>query len=359
MRLRRALNATAASDVAEGQLASKTYVIARTPMPDPYPMLLEPILKPKVWGGRRLAECGKDLPTADTYGESWEVADMASTSPSGGGGGAARSRIGNGPMTGQLLHDALADWGPDLVGVRWAEATDFPLLAKLLDARQHLSVQVHPTREYAAAHPGTHVKSETWYIIDADPGAELFIGLDAKASRDDVRRAVAAGRVPEVLRSVPAVPGNCHHLPSGTVHALGGGVLVAEIQSPSDTTFRLYDWTKEYGRLPRELDVDAALEAMLLAGPLPPTRLPAAQGRAVLATTGRYRLQGVRGLSYVRCAAEVCSVLMCVDGEATVTSGPFTLDLVEGSTAVVPASIGADTTINAMAGTVLAAELGT
>jgi mannose-6-phosphate isomerase len=320
-------------------------------------VLLEPILMPKVWGGRRLADYGKDLPTDGSYGESWEVADLASTSPGGGGGGAVRSRITNGAMAGRPLHEALDAWGSDLVGAPWARATDFPLLAKLLDARQHLSVQVHPTREYAAAHPGTHVKAESWYIVDADPGAELFIGLQPGVGRDDVRHAITAGRVPDVLRSVTAVPGYCHHLPSGTVHALGGGVLVAEIQSPSDTTFRLYDWTAEYGRPRRELHVDAALDAMLLEDPPAPTHLPAAQGHALLATTGRYRLHAVRGVSFHRCTADACSVLMCVDGEASVTSGTSTLHLAQGTTVVVPASRAADTTINAMAGTVLAAEL--
>ena len=326
-------------------------------MADPYPLTLEPILLPKVWGGRVLADYGKRLPTGEAYGESWEVADLPSTSPTGAGGDAARSRIVNGPLSGHTLNDALHRWRGDLAGDAWADAPDFPLLVKLIDARQHLSVQVHPTREYMAVHPDAHMKSESWFVIEALAGAELFVGLQPGVGRSDVRDAVAEGRVPEVLRAVPAVAGDCHHLPSGTVHALGAGVLVAEIQSPSDTTFRLYDWGDEYERPARELHTEQALESLLVDPPPPPTRLAPGRGMTDLAVTRRYVLRGARGLHDVRLGARACTVVLCIAGHATVAVGADRVDLGPGSTVVVPAAVSSRTRVDTASGTVLLAEL--
>ena len=139
-------------------------------------------------------------------------------------------------------------------------AGGFPLLVKYLDAREHLSVQVHPSPDYAKSHEGAHLKTESWLILDADEGAMLYKGLKPGTSGADLQRAIESGTVPDLLIAEPAVVGQCHTLPSGTVHALGAGVLVAEVQTPSDTTFRVYDWAKEYGRDGRELHIDQALE---------------------------------------------------------------------------------------------------
>ncbi len=328
-------------------------------MVDPYPLLLEPILKTKVWGGRRLADFGKDLPEAEMVGESWEVADLGATMPSGGGGGAARSVITNGPLEGRTLNEALRLWGPALVGNRWGDADDFPLLVKLIDAREHLSVQVHPTPAFAAAHLEAKVKTESWFVIAAEPGAELYLGLAPNADRAAGARAVSAGHVPEVLRAVPAVPGECHHLPSGTIHALGAGVLVAEVQSPSDTTFRLYDWTEEYGRPPRELHIDAALDSIETDPPPPPSRVPPGDGMVDLVTTDRYVLRSARGLSSIALQAATCTVVMCLDGVVSIDHAGSSLALTKGSTAIVPASASSTTQLDATDGTVLLAELTT
>jgi mannose-6-phosphate isomerase len=328
-----------------------------TPQPQPYPLELEPILKSKVWGGRRLTAFGKDVDATATVGESWEVADLPATSPSGGGGGAARSRIVDGPLAGQTLGDALRLWQGALVGQRWAGEPDFPLLVKYLDAREPLSVQVHPTPAYAAAHPGTHVKEESWYIIEADPDAVLYLGLQPGVDRDDLAAAIRAGRPTDVLRSVPAMAGDCHHLPSGTVHALGAGIVVAEVQSPSDTTFRLYDWNAEYGRQPRALHIESALDTLLLDPPPAPVSLPPHGGSIDLATTYRYALRGVQGVAEASLGADRCSVVMVVDGSARVTDAAGSRVLARGSTLVVPSAVGDTTVVDAESGTVLIAEL--
>jgi mannose-6-phosphate isomerase len=147
-------------------------------MTKPYPLTFSPILLAKVWGGDRLARFGKPIRPGDTIGESWEIADLADTAASGAGGGAQRSVIAAGALAGRTLADALREWGPALLGAaRPAEGGGFPLLVKLLDARENLSVQVHPSPAYARAHAGARLKTECWYILDSQPGSVIYKGV--------------------------------------------------------------------------------------------------------------------------------------------------------------------------------------
>jgi mannose-6-phosphate isomerase len=225
---------------------------------NPAPLLLKPILMDKVWGGDRLARFGKPVAPGSKVGESWELADMGATSASGAGGGAARTLIDSGPFAGQSLMHAAAHWGPRMWGATTPpKGSDFPLLVKFLDAREDLSIQVHPSPEYARAHAGANLKTECWYILDALPGSRIYLGLREGVSRAEFESLVRAGGpgVVGALQAIEAVPGECFNLPSGTVHALGRGVLVAEVQTPSDTTYRLYDW----GRAGRAMHFDEGL----------------------------------------------------------------------------------------------------
>jgi mannose-6-phosphate isomerase len=231
----------------------------------PYPLLFQPLLLEKVWGGDRLARFGKPVAPGARIGESWELADLASTSASGAGGTAAHSVIRNGPLAGRTIRDAVSAWGHNLLGRAPLAAQggvgEFPLLVKFLDARENLSVQVHPSPAYAAAHPGAHLKTECWYILHAEPGAMIYKGCKPGVTRAQWQQALADGvgnRTVDLMAAVPAVVGECHNLPSGTVHALGAGVVVAEVQTPSDTTFRVYDW----GRTGRQLHVEQALQCI-------------------------------------------------------------------------------------------------
>ncbi len=235
-----------------------------------YPLIFTPIYKSKVWGGRTLASAlGRTLPGDEKHpiGESWELADLPHTSPSGGGGSPERSIIASGPLAGQTLHHAIERFGERLLGrLRLTDSGDFPLLVKFLDARENLSVQVHPSPAYARTHPEAHLKSEAWYILQAQPGAVIYKGVHENVRPEDFRRAVEANDEKALLAMLIAVPvkaGDCHFLPSGTCHALGAGILVAEVQTPSDTTFRVYDW----GRTGRELHLDQALECIDFAPP--------------------------------------------------------------------------------------------
>ena len=151
-----------------------------------------------------------------------------------------KSVIANGPCKGDLLDQS------------------FPLLIKFLDACDNLSVQVHPSEAYAKQHPEAHLKSEAWMILDTTPEGLIYVGLKEGVTEEKLREAITNDSVPEVLHAINVKKGECYYLPSGTCHALGAGVLVAEVQTPSDTTFRVWDW----GRTSREMHVDQAMECI-------------------------------------------------------------------------------------------------
>ena len=228
-----------------------------------YPLKFEPIYKEKVWGGRGLEKLGRKLPgSASTrIGESWEVADLGVSAPSGGGG-STRSIVSNGQFLGTSLHELIARCGAKLLGRLSPDASgNFPFLFKYIDIRENVSVQVHPTSAYVRSHPKACVKHEAWYIVDAKPGAVVYKGIREGVTPRQFRGAIASGTAQDVEATLivePAKRGDCHYLPSGTCHAAGAGVLLAEIQNASDTTFRVYDW----GRTDRELHIDQAMQCI-------------------------------------------------------------------------------------------------
>lgn len=234
-------------------------------------LAIAPRYRARVWGGTTLAtRLGRTLPVEkDPIGESWELCDFPAGMPDDG---SARSAVSAGPFAGQTLAQLRLAHGRELMGdLPVNPATGgFPLLLKYLDANAALSVQVHPSPEYAAAHPEAHLKSEAWFIVDCKPGAVIYKGLKPGVTAKDLRAALAANTdaaVVPLMETLPVAPGDCHYLPSGTCHALGAGILVAEVQTPSDTTFRVYDW----GRVGRELHVEQALACIDFSGkPLPP-----------------------------------------------------------------------------------------
>jgi mannose-6-phosphate isomerase len=320
-------------------------------MHTPYPLVFEPIFMPKVWGGRRLERIGKSLPPGQLVGESWELADLAATSASGGGGGAARSVVANGPLAGQTLHDALIAWGTRLVGsAALARDGGFPLLVKFLDARENLSVQVHPSPAYAAAHPGTNLKTESWFILDAEPKSVVYKGIRQGVTREDFARHIQDGTVVNDLIAVPAVPGECHNLPSGTCHALGAGVLVAEVQTPSDTTFRVFDW----GRVGRELHVEQSLECIDF-GPAPAAACLESTSRGgKLVTTEFFELSEFKPRGQELSGEEAfggrCACVMTLKGNVTLhTEHGAAVELPAGRTGLVPAIVSAATRVRSTA----------
>lgn len=231
--------------------------------PTLYPLKFQPRFVEKIWGGRKLSTVlGKALPDGKQIGESWELYDfppgIVESSP-----GWVSSVIVNGPLAGRTLHEAVGEFGVQLLGdvPLVGPHGQFPILIKFLDAREDLSIQVHPDREYAAANPGAHLKTEAWYVLQSDPGSRVLNGLRPGTTRQEFEAALGRGDVERRIRSAPAKPGDCFYLPSGTAHALGAGILVAEVQTPSDTTFRVFDFNRidpSTGK-PRPLHVDQAL----------------------------------------------------------------------------------------------------
>lgn len=303
----------------------------------PYPLTFRPMLFEKVWGGDALRALGKPVAPSARIGESWELADMGATSASGAGGGAARSVIANGPLAGRTLGDALALWGADLAGPGVDASRGFPLLIKFLDARENLSVQVHPSPAYAAAHPGANLKTECWYILAAQPGAVIYKGVKPHVTARAFEAHIADGTVVDDLIAVPAIPGECHDLPSGTCHALGAGVVVAEVQTPSDTTFRVFDW----GRTGRELHVRQALECMALPAPATPpvTSRPDGSRTHRLVANAFYTLEELylpAGLSHRPVPAPRCAAIVVLRGDARLRLGGASFRAPAGSTTLVP-----------------------
>jgi mannose-6-phosphate isomerase len=239
-----------------------------------YPLKFKPVFQKRIWGGQRLrGVLGKALPAefiGAAVGESWELADLPAGTVKADSTGAAAdgsmaSVITNGPLAGRSLHEV---WCEILgtAGVKAAKA-HFPLLIKFLDAGQDLSVQVHPDEAFCRDHAGAHLKSEAWYILHAEPGAKIYKGVKPGVTKEAFRAALATGQVAPLLNAIPVRAGDCHYLPSGTVHALGAGLLCAEVQTPSDTTFRVFDWNRSGADgKPRALHVEEAL-ACICFGP--------------------------------------------------------------------------------------------
>jgi mannose-6-phosphate isomerase len=232
-----------------------------------YPLKFKPRLVEKIWGGRKLQSVlGKPLPEGKTIGESWELYDF----PPGivdQSGQWVSSEVANGPLAGRTLHALVEEYGAQLHGdVPLLAGRQFPILIKFLDAREDLSLQVHPTRSYADAHPGAHLKTEAWYIMEHDPGAKLYRGLKPGVTREQFRAAIADGSVLDLVNAIAVKPGQCFFLPSGTIHALGAGILLAEVQTPSDTTFRVFDFNRLENGKPRQMHVEQALECIDFSG---------------------------------------------------------------------------------------------
>src|SRR4051794_32709991 len=197
-----------------------------------YPLTFHPIFKERVWGGRKLETLfGKRLPPARPIGESWEISDRPGDS----------SVIANGPFAGKDLHWLMENHGEELLGKADAVKGRFPLLIKILDAQDALSLQVHPPEHKALELMG-EPKTEMWYIADAAPNAELFVGLKRGVTRHEFENKLRSGSVAECFHRVGVAKDDAMFLPSGRVHALGAGLVIFEIQQNSDTTYRVFDW---------------------------------------------------------------------------------------------------------------------
>ena len=224
-------------------------------MSELYPFKFEPILKDKIWGGTRLREVLNKTAASSNCGESWEISAVQDNI----------SVVANGYLAGNELQELVEVYMGDLVGDSIYDqfGIEFPLLIKFVDANDNLSIQVHPNDELAKQRHNAFGKTEMWYIVESDPGARLISGFNRELDEQVYLEHLKNNTLPDILNFEEAVPGDVFFVPSGRVHAIGPGILLAEIQQTSDITYRIYDWDRmdDQGK-GRELHTELALEAI-------------------------------------------------------------------------------------------------
>lgn len=225
-----------------------------------YPLKFEPIYKKRIWGGQKLRKIfSKNIPPLEKIGESWELADLSGD----------RSVIINGEFAGQTINSVIQKYPEEIIGNKNFSG-NLPLLIKFLDAEDILSVQVHPDEQTCRRMGRGEPKTECWYIISAPASScrktgagVIYKGLKKGVTKEQFSKAIKNGTVAELLVKVPVEAGQCHFLPSGTAHSIGAGLLIAEIQTPSDTTYRVFDWNRvdDSGKA-RQLHIEEALQSI-------------------------------------------------------------------------------------------------
>src|SRR6266480_1352057 len=216
------------------------------------PLTFEPIFMKRIWGGRWLeTRFGKRLPAGMRVGESWEIVDRPE----------AQSIVRHGSLRGKTLHQLWTQHRPEIFG-NISDSPRFPLLLKLLDAQEKLSLQVHPP-EKIAAKLGGEPKTESWYVASAEPDAELFVGFRKSITRDQFGKSLRDGAAAADVHTIRVKSGDVMFLPAGRIHAVGAGNVLVEIQQNSDTTYRVFDWNRVHDKgKPRQLHVDQALQCI-------------------------------------------------------------------------------------------------
>ena len=299
-----------------------------------FPLRSRPLLKPKIWGGRGLERIlGKALPAGEPIGESWEVADV----PEGS------SWVADGPLAGLTLREIMARMGGQMMpGV---EDAQFPLLVKFLDAQDDISIQVHPDEDVCdQLYPDERSKNETWLVVHVEPGGAVLHGVREAVALDEIRARISDGSIMEVMRRIEVRPGDVIHLPAGTLHALLRGVMLLEVQEPSDSTFRVYDHDRlgQDGH-PRDLHIERALQSLHMeqaaAALIIPEREPHRWGeREVLIDIPAYRMERLTltGAMPWRGWEAAPSVVVVMDGELAATWPEGEAAFVAGESLIVP-----------------------
>lgn len=300
-----------------------------------YPIKFKPILKERIWGGSFLCEKEiEEFHLRDGIGESWEISGIADSV----------SKVENGHLKGNALTELLEVYMGDLVGDEVYEkyGNTFPLLLKMIDTTDLLSVQVHPNDELAKERHQAYGKNELWYIIECIDEAFIYLGFQRGTTQDEYLDALKRKDIESILNKVPVKKGEAYYIPSGTVHALGAGILLAEVQQPSDITYRIFDWNRvDKDKKGRELHTELALDAInfnyVFTGDLPyATR----KNESVVLqnndsfTTGIIDLDGSMEIDLLE--RDSFTAYMCVDGSSFITSGDTAITLDYGEVAFIP-----------------------
>ncbi len=302
-----------------------------------YPLKLDPAFKDYLWGGTRLRDDFGKKCDYDKVAESWELSCHKD----------GNSIIANGEYSGKTLAEYIERCGKTVLGTNCARFEQFPILIKLIDAKDNLSVQVHPDNEYAQRVEGEYGKTEMWYIVDCDEGAELLYGFKHDITKEEFRTRIESNTLLEVTNSVPVKKGDVFFIEAGTLHAIGKGILIAEIQQNSNTTYRIYD----YGRVgadgkPRQLHIDKAVDVTNLcpAKPYPVTE-PFTENGAVkrlLAESDYFTVYTVDAEEKASFKADETSFhsILLLEGSAELDCGGEKLSLKKGDSIFVPAGCG-------------------
>jgi mannose-6-phosphate isomerase len=302
----------------------------------PYPLKFKPICKERVWGGSRIEKIyHKGFPLEKPIGESWELCDHAEDA----------SEIVNGPYSGTNIHELMLKFKSELLGANHPEVDVFPVLVKILDPNDKLSIQVHPDEAYVAAHDDVEApKAEVWYIADANPNAEIIRGVKPGVAKNELVERIGSGTLEQVMNFVTVEKYGVYPIFSGTIHALLPGSLVFEIQQNSDVTFRLYDW----GRVgldgkPRELHVDHGIACTHVKhNDFKPEKIDS-ETRII------FRAPGFEVLEYIfqggsrDIKTEAYNVITVVEGSCSLIvpgAEDNSLTLAGGETSVIPAAAG-------------------
>ena len=287
------------------------------------PFRLQPVYKDYLWGGKRLITDWGKTPCTKTLAESWELA-----SHKGGD-----NVILDGELAGTTLSEAVKTH-PEIVSADFRPSDDFPLMVKLIDSEQPLSVQVHPFNDYAKRVENGKGKTEAWYILNHDEGAYIYLGFSRNVSRYDFEQAIISGTVTDLLRKVYVNDGDLFFIPAGTIHAIGPGITLAEIQENSNITYRVYD----YGRVgadgrPRELHIAKALD---VANTFPLNITPPGRNGNIIVDCNKFRVEKISSPSTGRTSGNF-RFMLCLEGEGVFRCGGFVCELKKGSNVYVPA----------------------
>lgn len=303
-----------------------------------YPLEFEPIFKSVPWGGRRLQELLRptDFPEGPV-GEAWVLSDQ----------GANQSRIAKGPLRGVVLRQLVEQIPERLFGKKSRRHTCFPLLLKFIDAHEPLSVQVHPDDRHADLVPlGQRGKTEAWVVLHAEPDSRIYAGLRPGVGEAELRRAMQANQVPECLHSFTPHAGDCLFIPAGTVHALGAGLVIFEVQQTSDVTFRLFDWNRRDAKTgkPRQLHIEEAWACIDFGkgpcDPVVPAADPAQLQRQQLVSCAHFRLERWTSSQPTDVGhSSACRILVGISGNAELEYGEEVYPLRPGTVLLIPAEI--------------------
>ena len=301
-----------------------------------YPLKFKPLYKERIWGGQRLASAmGKKLPEGVKIGESWEISGVEGDV----------SVVANGCLKSNNLQELIEVYMGDLVGEKIYDkyGLEFPVLIKLIDAEDVLSIQVHPNDQLAEERHHSYGKTEMWYVIAAEPGASLYVGFNRQVTRQEYLDAVATGTLPSLLNKVEVKAGDAYFIPAGTVHAIGKGLLIAEIQQTSDITYRVDDWGRvdAHGK-PREQHTELAVDAIDFGAPqnynvtsAPVLNSPVQIKECPYFTTNIIQIHGVVERDFTRLDSFV--IYICLGGELQVRGAEGSISLVRGESTLVPA----------------------